>query len=599
MRYSDETIAEVFAGNDIVDVIGMYVHLTKKGANYWGLCPFHGEKTASFSVNANKQMFYCFGCHKGGNVITFLMEYENLTFPEAVKELADRSGITLPEIQETEEDKKNRNFVQRLFEVNKLAAEYFFKSGKTERGQLAINYFKKRGLTDDTIRHWGLGYSMPYSDDLYKYLKSKGYNDEFLKDTGLVSINEKGAMDKFWNRAMFPIMDERDRVIAFGGRVMGDGEPKYLNSPETKVFDKGNNLYGLNYARHSGKNYFLLCEGYMDVISLHQAGFTNAVASLGTALTDRNALKLSKYVKEVYLTYDSDGAGTKAALRAIPMLEARGITVKVVNMKPHKDPDEFIKALGAEEYQKRIDGAESSFFFEIRILASGFNMEEPKEKSDFYESVARRMLDISNELERSTYEEAFAKHYNVDTRKFHELVIETARREGPRKSSYRSDTDDNRFPKKSYVNAAEKKQDDKILQPQRLLLTCLSDDPTLYVKLAIVLDPSDFSEGLYRKVAKLAFGFCEESGNVNAARIVSCFEEKEEQEKVGAIFQTDLPGKVNDAERTKAIEDTVRKIKLNSIEDKINAAIEAEDGQLVNELLKTQSALKNRNTKFL
>ncbi len=593
MFYSDETIAEVFSRNDIADVVGMYVHLTKKGANYWGLCPFHGEKTPSFSVNTTKQMFYCFGCHKGGNVITFLMEYENLSFQEAVRELAARSGLELPEVRETEEDRQNRSFIQKLFEVNKLAAEYFFKAGRTERGKLAIDYFKKRGLTDETILHWGLGYSQPYSDDLYKFLKSKGYGDEFLKDTGLVTVNEKGATDKFWNRAMFPIMDERDRVIAFGGRVMGDGEPKYLNSPETKVFDKGYNLYGLNYARHSGKNYFLLCEGYMDVISLHQAGFTNAVASLGTALTDRNALKLSKYVKEVYLTYDSDGAGTKASLRAIPMLEARGITVKVVNMKPYKDPDEFIKALGADEYQKRIDNAESSFFFELRIKASGYNMEDPKEKNDFYESVAARMLEITNELERSTYEEAFAKHYNVDFKKFHELVIDKARREGPRKPFYRTDEPE-RFPNKKTESVAEKKKDDKILQPQRLLLTCLSDNPALYAKISQVLDISDFSEGLYRKVAELAYGFCRDSGNVNPARIVSCFEEKEEQEKVGAIFQTDLPGEVNDAERAKAIEDTVRKIKLNSIEEKLNAAIAAEDGQLVTELLRSREALKNR-----
>ncbi len=598
MFYSDDTIAEVVSRNNIVDVVGMYVHLTKKGNNHWGLCPFHGEKTASFCVNEAKQMFYCFGCHKGGSVITFLMEYENLTFPEAIQTLAGRVGMDLPEVKETEEDKKNRNLVQRLFEVNKLAAEYFFLAGKTERGKRAIDYFKKRGLTDETILHWGLGYSQAYSDDLYKYLKSKGYNDEFLKESGLVSINEKGAMDKFWNRAMFPIMDERDRVIGFGGRIMGDGEPKYLNSPETKVFDKGYNLYGLNYARHSTQKYFLLCEGYMDVISLHQAGFTNAVASLGTALTDRNALKISKYVKEVYLTYDSDGAGTKATLRAIPMLEARGITVKVVNMKPHKDPDEFIKALGAEEYQKRIDNAESSFFFELRIMASRFKMEDPNEKNGFYKSVARRMLEFTNELERSTYEEAFATHYNVDLKKFRELVIETARKEGPARPAYRTD-DSERAPQKKYVNAAEKKKDDKILQPQRLLLTCLSDDPSLYERLSKVLGPEDFTEGLYRKVAELAYDFCRDTGQVNAARIVSCFEEKEDQEKAGAIFQTDLPGKVNDAERAKAIEDTVRKIKLNSIEDKINAAIEAGNGQLVNELLKAESALKNRNTNLL
>lgn len=596
MRYSDDLIEEVRSRNDIVDVVGMYVHLTKKSNRYWACCPFHGEKTASFAVNPQTQMFYCFGCHKGGNAVTFVMEYDSLSFPEALKVLADRVGIELPDVPASAEEKAQQSLIQRLYEVNKLAAQYFYSARKTERGKIADNYFKKRGLTDETINHFGLGYSNAYSDDLYKYLKGKGYEDSFLKDTGLVSISEKGAMDKFWNRAMFPIMDERDRVIAFGGRVMGDGEPKYLNSPETRVFDKSNNLYGLNYAKLSRKGYFLLCEGYMDVISLHQAGFTMAVASLGTAFTDKHATKISKYVKDVYLTYDSDSAGINAALRAIPMLENRGITVKIVNMKPYKDPDEFIKALGAEEYQKRIDNAESSFFFEIEVIKSRHNLEDPKEKTDFYKDVARRLLEFSDELTRKNYMDSFVKRYDVPYKAFNELLIKVAGQEGPksRGDSYER----NESVKKDFQSKEEKQRDDKLLQPQRLLLTYLADDSQLYGKLKGCLDPSEFSDDLYKKVAEICFSECEQGGKINAARIISLFEEKEDQLKVGAIFQTELKGEMNEAENLKAVEDVVRKIKLSSIETAIAKAVEAGDSAQVNKLFAEQIRLKNKNTKL-
>ena len=239
---------------------------------------------------------------------------------------------------------------------------------------------------------FGLGYSNKYSDDLYQYLKKQGYEDELLKDSGLVTIDERrGGHDKFWNRAMFPIMDANNRVIGFGGRVMGEGEPKYLNSPETMIFDKSRNLYGLNFARSSRRPHILLCEGYMDVIALHQAGFDNAVASLGTSFTSGHANLLKRYTKEVYLTFDSDGAGVKAALRAIPILKEAGLTAKVINMRPYKDPDEFIKALGAEEYQKRIDEAENSFMFEVRMLERDYDLADPESKTKFFYAVARKM----------------------------------------------------------------------------------------------------------------------------------------------------------------------------------------------------------------
>ncbi len=301
MYYSDEIIEEVRARNDIVDVISGYVKLQKKGNSYFGLCPFHNEKSPSFSVSRQKQMYYCFGCGAGGNVYTFLMEYENYSFQEAVQFLAERAGVELPKEEYSKEAKARADLKSVLLEVNKLAAQYYYAQLKAPQGAAGLKYLKDRQLSDGMIRAFGLGYSNKYSDDLYRYLKKKGYQDEILVKAGLIAVDERqGVYDKFWNRVMFPIMDVNNRVIGFGGRVMGDGKPKYLNSQETPIFDKSRNLYGLNRARTSRKPYFLLCEGYMDVIALHQAGFNNAVASLGTAFTGGHASLIKRYVNEVY-----------------------------------------------------------------------------------------------------------------------------------------------------------------------------------------------------------------------------------------------------------------------------------------------------------
>ena len=356
MRYSDDIIEEVRMKNDIVDVVSQYVKLNRRGNTYFGLCPFHNEKTPSFSVTPSKQMYYCFGCGAGGNVYNFVMEYENYTFGEALQHLADRVGVQLPKIEYSREAREKAEKRATLLEINKLAASYFYYQLRRENGSQAYAYLINRGVSEDTIKKFGLGYSDKYSDDLYKFLKSKNYSDDLLRESGLFNVDERhGMYDKFWNRVIFPIMDVNNRVIGFGGRVMGDGKPKYLNSPETKIFDKSRNLYGLNIARTTRKNYLILCEGYMDVISMHQAGFTNAVASLGTALTSGHASLLKRYTQEVLLLYDSDDAGVRAALRAIPILREAGITSRVVSLKPHKDPDEFIKALGGEEFEKRLE----------------------------------------------------------------------------------------------------------------------------------------------------------------------------------------------------------------------------------------------------
>ena len=327
MRYSEDLIEEIRMKNDIVDVISGYVKLQRKGSSYFGLCPFHNEKSPSFSVSPAKQMYYCFGCGAGGNVFTFLMEYENFTFVEALRALAERAGVELPQLEYSKEAKEQADLKATLLEVNKLAAKYYYYQLRREGGAAAMAYLKGRKLSESTMNQFGLGYSDKFSDDLYRYLKSKNYSDEILRQSGLFNVDERrGMYDKFWNRVIFPIMDVNHRVIGFGGRVMGDGKPKYLNSPETKIFDKSRNLYGLNLARTSRKKNLIICEGYMDVIAMHQAGFNNAVASLGTALTSQQASLLKRYTDEVLIIYDSDEAGTKAALRAIPMLKTAGLS---------------------------------------------------------------------------------------------------------------------------------------------------------------------------------------------------------------------------------------------------------------------------------
>lgn len=554
--YSDELIEEVRSRNDIVDVIGEYVRLQKKGSSYFGLCPFHNEKTGSFSVTPGKQMFYCFGCGAGGNVFTFLMKYENYTFGEAMQTLADRVGIELPKQELSEEQKREADERSRLLEINKEAAKYFYALLRNPRGARAYEYFKNRQLSDETMQKFGLGYSDQYSDDLYRYLRKKGYDDEILKKSGLVTIDEvRGGHDKFWNRAMFPIMDVHNRVIGFGGRVMGEGEPKYLNSPETRIFDKSRNLYGLNIARTSRRNQLLLCEGYMDVISLHQAGFDNAVASLGTALTSGHANLLKRYTKEVYLTYDSDGAGVKAALRAIPILKEVGITTKVINMRPYKDPDEFIKALGADEYQKRIDEAENSFLFEIRILNEQYDMNDPASKTAFFNETAQKLLGFSEELERNNYIQAVAEKYFVTVEELKKLVNNLAIKGGIVKAP---------TPLKSGINE-NKKKEDGMKQSQKLLLTWLIEDTRLFKTIEGLITPEDFTEELYHRVAEKLFEQYKTEGAVNPAQIVSMEAGEEEQREIASLFNATIHEVETQNEMEKALKETIIRIKQNSI----------------------------------
>nr|WP_270257192.1 DNA primase [Coprococcus catus] len=579
MYYPDEVIEEVRSSNNIVDIIGGYVRLQKKGSSYFGLCPFHNEKSPSFSVSPNKQMYYCFGCGAGGNVFTFIMEYENQTFPEAVKILADRAGIALPEAELTEEQKRERNKRQLLLEINKTAANYFYYQLNGDQGQQAREYLENRRLSKETQIHFGLGYASKYSNDLYLYLKKKGYQDQILKETGLLTYDEKrGAHDKFWNRVMFPIMDVNNRVIGFGGRVMGDGTPKYLNSPETMLFDKSRNLYGLNYARTSRKPYMIICEGYMDVIAMHQAGFTNAVASLGTAFTAQHSVLLKRYTQEVRLAYDSDGAGQKAALRAIPILKSAGINVRVIHMDPYKDPDEFIKNLGTEAFQERIDAAESSFMFEISVLEKNYKQSDPEGRASFMKAMARRLLEFPQELERNIYIDAIAGRYGIASEELKRMVNSfgaSMSREQVEAAIYQQQEREE-MPAKKRVE-----KEDSVLTAQKFFLTWLIEEPSIYDKTKDYINEDDFVEPLYHHVAALVFEELRATGQVMPARILNQFENVEEQKTAASLFNTRLKTDDDPAVREKALNETVKRIKKNSLELKSRSVREIADLQKI------------------
>lgn len=558
--YSEEQIEEVRSRSDIVSVIGRYVRLKRAGSGYTGLCPFHNEKTPSFHVNPARQMYKCFGCGVGGNVLTFVMEYENLTFPEAMEMLAQEAGIELPKQELTAQQKQQESLRQTLLEINKKAARYYFALLKSPRGKPGYDYLTGRGLSDETILHFGLGYAGQGGGELYQYMKKEGYSDSVLKETGLFKMDERGAYDKFWNRVMFPIMDANNRVIGFGGRVMGDAKPKYLNSPETKIFDKSRNLFGLNYAKRGKRSNMILCEGYMDVIALHQAGFTNAVASLGTAFTEQQANLIRRYTDEVLLTYDSDGAGIKAAMRAIPMLRRAGITGKVIHMEPYKDPDEFIKNLGAGEFEKRMEEAQNSFFFEIEVIKKNYSMSDPEQKTKFIHETARKLLVFEDKIQRDNYLEAVAARYNIKTEDLRQLVV----RYGNQMPSGYQEVMEER--QQERIRKGKKKETrEGISYSYRLLLSWLIEEPKLFVQIREWIKPEDFEEGLYRTVAKELYDQLDR-GDLEPARIIGHFEEVEDQNKVASMFQTSFGSKIENDEKKKAITDLILKIKEHSIE---------------------------------
>lgn len=568
MYYSDEIIEEVRSRNDIVDVISSYVNLKKKGNSYSACCPFHHEKTPSFHVSREKQMYHCFGCGVGGNVYTFLMEHENYSFPEAVEALAERAGVKLPEQSMSPEAKKQADERTRIKDMNRLAAGYFHYLLRTEHGTHALEYLTNRGLTEDTINRFGLGFSDVYRDDLYKYLKNKGYKDEEMKNSGLIRFDEKyGASDQFWNRVMYPIVDTNNRVIGFGGRVMGDGKPKYINTQETPVFDKSRNLYGLNFAKKSKRQGIIFCEGYMDVISMHQAGFDNAVASLGTALTPGQVNLIKRYTDRVYLAYDSDEAGTKAALRALGIMREFEMPARVISLKPYKDPDELIQAEGTESFERRIEQAVSGTMFEIGILEHNYNQEDPQERTQFQKEAARILSVIEDPLERNNYIESVAGKYRIDKDSLKEAVTQYGISGAAR---INNDVFRERKPRKSVEEEKQQKQ----LKAERLLITWLINDNSLFDKIKDVIGVDDFLDPVYRDVVENLLKQYETDGKVTPAAIINHYQSKEEHEKVSGIMQQEFDMEIAPSEKSVVITDLVKNIKRRSLQHQLEESKE-------------------------
>ncbi len=573
MYYSDEIIEEVKNANDIVDVISGYVQLTKKGASWFGLCPFHSEKTPSFSVSRSKQIYYCFGCHSGGNVISFVMQYENYTFDEALRFLADRAGIRLPEVSLSTSERKDKDLKTRLMEIHRIAANHYYHELVDPRSPAGLDYFHKRKLSDDTIRHFGLGYTGIGSSKLYKLLKEKGYDDYTIKESGLVTIEEKGTHDKFWNRVMFPLMDINNRVIGFGGRVLGDGLPKYMNSPETKIFEKNRFLFGLNYARKTRRDYFFLCEGNMDVIAMHQAGYTNAVASLGTSLTANQPSLIKRYVNKVILTYDSDDAGIAAAMRAIPMLNDAGISVKILDLAPCKDPDEFLTKMGAEEMDRRIADAENSFVWSIGILRKKYDMQDPQQKTEFEHKAAEQLCSFSEPLERDNYTRAVCTKYMIPYEELKSLVNSTGN--------------------KGYgINAANKsierprlrRADDGIMKTQSFLISSICADKSLVSQVKELICADDFDGDLYKEIAGEIFS------GTSASELMDRYAgDRDMLDRAAQILN--YSEEENSSELKAAVAAAILRIKQNSLDrDAKNAA----DIAALQNVIKEQAAWKSR-----
>ena len=428
MAIPEAFLDELVARSEISDVVSSYVHLTRKGNNLWGLCPFHNEKTPSFSVSTDKQIFHCFGCGKGGGVISFVMEIEHLPFVEAVRVLAQRAGMELPENGENEGYRRRK---ERLLALNKEAARFFHQLLLSPAGAAGAEYlFGKRRLSKGIVTRFGLGMSPDSWDGLLTAMAEKGYTKRELLDAGLAVDSKKGRIyDRFRNRVMFPIIDLRGEVIGFGGRVLDGSEPKYLNSPDTLIFNKSRNLFALNLARKSKQGRIILTEGYMDTISLHQAGFDCAVASLGTSLTQEHAHLLSRYTKEAVIAYDGDSAGVSAAQRAIPILEKTGLSVKVLQVRGAKDPDEFIQTYGREAFQKLISGSENHIEYRLRQIQSQYNLEDDAQKVEFLRACAALLATLPSPVEREVYGGRMAALAGVSP----ETMAQEVQREGKRR----------------------------------------------------------------------------------------------------------------------------------------------------------------------
>ena len=572
-RYSDEIIDEVRQTNDIVDVISQYVRLKRSGRNYFGLCPFHNEKSPSFSVSPEKQIFHCFGCGVGGNVFTFLTKIEGINFVEAVQQLAERSNIQLPTL-ENNMDSAREELKAKVYKVNEFTAKYYHENLYKPESKIAQEYIKKRKLSNETLKSFQIGFSGKF-DELYQELKKQGFGEREILESGLVNKNERGQfIDRYRNRLMFPICDVRGRVIAFGGRVLDDSKPKYINSPENVVYSKGRHLFGLNVAKkYDIKKRLLIVEGYMDVISLHQRGIHNVVASLGTALTQQQGYLLRNNTEQIVLSYDSDEAGQTAKVRAMEILQNMGCDIRVLQMEGAKDPDEFVIKYGNARFQNLVDKAISVIEFKVKILRQSLNLENTNDKIKFLNEIAKIISKIENNMEKEIYIEKIAKEYDVSKEAIYAEV---------NKMRYRDSKDGKVLNKaRPVIKHIEKNELAEVSESTKkrentILAILLLGDINIYQIIKQNIKIEDFKYDIDNKIARKLYEEFE-NGNSNINSIIDNLPE-DEQNHITMIMAEDYG--IDDVE--KAIDDIIQTYEKEKLEERkyeILELLENQNGQ--------------------
>ena len=558
-RYSDETIEEVRQANDIVDVISQYVHLKRSGRNFFGLCPFHNEKSPSFSVSPDKQIFHCFGCGVGGNVFTFLSKIEGINFVEAVQTLAERANIQLPTF-ENQADRQKEELRAKVYKVNEFTAEYYHENLYKPTAKIAQDYVKKRKLSNETLKSFRIGFSGKF-DELYQALRKEGFQDLEILESGLVNKNDNGRyIDRYRNRLMFPICDARGRVIAFGGRVLDDSKPKYINSPENIVFNKGRNLFGLNVAKkgQDTKRRLLIVEGYMDVISLHQRGITNVVAPLGTALTQQQGWLLRKTSEQIILSFDSDEAGLKAKIRAVDILQNMGCDIRILQMEGAKDPDEYIIKYGNARFQSLVDKALSIIEFKVKLLKKDLDLNSTNDKIKFLNEIAKLISKVDNNIEKEVYIEKISKEYEISKEAIYAEVnkLTYENKQGEKVL-------DKAKPVVRHINIQKNEVSETVKRRENTVLAILlNGDLNVYKIIKQNISKEDFKDEINKKIAEKLYEELEK-GNSNINGILDELGE-EEQNHVTEILADDY--EIEDVE--KAIDDVMRSYEKDKLNDR-------------------------------
>ncbi len=571
IRYSDEIIDEVRQSNDVVDIISQYVHLTRKGRNYFGLCPFHNEKSPSFSVSPDRQIFHCFGCGVGGNVYTFLMKIEGITFKEAVETLAEKANIQLPTL-ENSADSSKEELKAKVYKVNQFTADFYHQNLYKPTAKMAQEYVKKRKLNQETLEAYKIGFSGKF-DELYKALKQQGFGEKEILESGLVNKNDNGTyIDRYRNRLMFPICDARGKVIAFGGRVLDDSKPKYINSPENVVYSKGRHLFGLNVAKKDAAKRLIIVEGYMDVISLHQRGITNVVGALGTALTEQQGWLLRKSTEQVILGFDADGAGQTAVARSMEILQNMGCDMRVLQIEGAKDPDEYIVKFGEGRFKLAVDNAISLVEFKVKNLKKDINLENTADKIKFLNEIAKILSKVANTIEREIYIEKIAKGYNISKEAIYAEV---------NKLIYVNSKGDkilqNKKQETRNIKREEKEEaqiDEDIKNRENTIIALLLDaNIEVFNKIKQRIKPEDFKDKINQEIAKQLYIELE-NNDVNINRLIDTFDE-ETQNHITMVMATDY--EIEDTE--KAVDDILLKYekeKLNYRKKEILKQLEIE-----------------------